>query len=213
MSICDSNIDQEPGWFTKFGPDINAGPKPTVMQSTLVPTGRVFEIAGAAWAGYLNAISRPICPSSGYLTLKFNLMTDARCWDVGQCLEFDERLCIDKVGANGSTQFNYGKGGMFQICDKNGLWLDTGWLAGKFVPNTVYPIAIKYHFDWVRKIYSHISASNGVGQPFMIPSALQNIPMSPLDWTDTCNLQCQLDLAGAGGGYSILCSEMENQWD
>jgi hypothetical protein len=212
MSIEDNGIEQLSGWFTQSGPNIGGVP-PTSFGSTLLPGMRQFYTNGPPYADGLNAIKRPILPNSGYLNLSFDLMTDVLTPTFAQALEFDTRISISKTDYNFSGQFNYAEGGTFQIVDKSGKWIDTGWKPGKFQPYVWYPITFQYGFDTTKKAFSFLSASNGIGSPFSIPKAMQGILSGPLAWDDTCNLQVQLDLAQAGGQYSIFTRGMKYMWE
>lgn len=212
MSIEDNGLDQLSGWFTQSGPNIGGAP-PTSFGSVLLPGMRQFYTVGSAYADGLNAIKRPILPNTGFLTLSFELMTDALAPTFAQALEVDSRLCVSKTDYNLSSQFNYVEGGVFQIVDRNGKWVDTEWKPGKFQPYVWYPIRFQYGFDVAKKTFSFLSASNGVGASFSIPKTMQGILSGPLAWDDTCNLQVQLDLAQAGGQYSIFTRNMKYTWD
>jgi hypothetical protein len=212
VSICDTDLHLRADWENHVGINIG-GTQPTSYGTVLLPNARQFFTAGKAYSDWLAAIHRPICPNTGYLTLSFELMTDAACYDQAQALEFDTRISIASLNYNLSSQFNYFEGGAFQITDVRGNWIDSGWKPGKFVPYVWYPITLRYGFDVAKKAYSFLSANNGVGSPYVIPKVLQGLPAQPLAWADSCSLQVQLDLAAAGGAFSIFTRKMEYTWE
>lgn len=208
--IRDTDLQLLP-WETHIGSNIGGQP-PTSYGTILLPDCCQFFTAGKAYADWLAAIHRPICPNTGYLTLSFGLMTDLLCESQAQALEFDTRISVAGMNYNFSAQFNYAEGGAFQIVDAKGNWVDTGWKPGKFVPYVWYPVTFAYGFDVTKKAYSFLSASVGMGV-FQIPKLMQGMAAQSLSWADSCSLQVQLDLSAAGGAYSIFTRKMEYQWE
>jgi hypothetical protein len=208
--IQDTQLELLP-WESHVGANIG-GIQPTSYGTRLLPGAREFFTVGGKYADWLAAVHRPICPNAGYLTLTFELMTDAACPVVAQALEFDTRISLAGMNYNLSSQFNYAEGGAFQITDKSGSWIDSGWKPGKFTPYIWYPITLAYEFDVAKKAYSYLSAGIGPGA-FQIPKQLQGVPAVALAWADSCSLQVQQDLAGAGGGYSIFTRNMTYTWE
>jgi len=207
--IIDPNLEKIAPWKMLTGPSIG-GVTPTSFGMNYLDDATEFYTSGPAFADWLAAISRPVLPNSGKLSLLFTLRTDANAPNLAQALEFDTRLSIGGWNYNFSSQFNYAEGGMWQLA-LSGHWTDTGFKPGKFTPDVKYPLRIDYAFDTTKQVGSVLGIHVGVKQ-FAVPAGMQNQPATDLKWADGANLQCQLDLASAGGAYSIYLSDVEYQW-
>jgi hypothetical protein len=212
----DPNLESNFNWDKKVGPDIG-GPKPFVppddygMHVIQSSVEREFYISGPPYTDALFVLHRPVRPNTGKLALVFELKVTEETNLYSQALEFDTRLAIAKTGYNFSSQFNQQKGGVFQAYIKGVGWADTPFNPGKFTPGVWTPIRFDYAFDIVNKTYSFVSVAVGP-TPFMLPAKFQNLPATPLLWSDSCTLQVQLDLNAKGGAYSHRIREADFLW-
>lgn len=220
MSIEDRKLHKLTTWKAQISQAINAGPAPTNYGSISLPKCRAFSIAGPPWSGYLNSISRPICPNSGLVTLAYDIKIDEACYDLCNIIETDSRISIGGNNYNGSLQNNFSEGGMIQVngFDKNGkdIWIDTGFKPGKYVPGVWYPVNICYRFSTILKTMSIISCRIG-NQFFVLPTMLQNLTVTrptPL-WADSINCQWQLGVGknAALTPFTTFARRMRYIWE
>lgn len=211
MSIIDNDLELRPDWERHVGPDIG-GIEPASYGWNVLSAAREFYVKGSAYSDWLAAVHRPVLPNTGLLTLAFDLMTDSNTPLMAQALEFDTRVSVGGYNYNFSSQVNYAEGGMLQISDATGKWMDTGFKPGKFSPDLWYQIRMGYRFNLLSQRYSFATATIGI-KSAVIPVNLQNLPAQLLKWADSVSLQVQLDLAGSGGGYSIFLKNVRYIWE
>lgn len=100
--------------------------------------------------------------------------------------------------ANWSVQKNLAAGGMWQIDDVNGDWVDTGFNPGPLSVDTWIPVSLRFSVDWSNLKSSVLSIKEN-GKIGMIPPALQNVSLLPSNWSTALNTQLQICLSKAGG--------------
>ncbi|MGC2323154.1 MAG: hypothetical protein WA463_11030 [Terriglobales bacterium] len=207
--ILDTQLELLP-WESHVGTGIGGVP-PTSYGTRQLGLATEFFTSGPPYADWLAAVHRPVLPNSGGLSLSFILATDSSTPDDAQALEFDTRLSIGNWNYNFSSQFNYQEGGMWQIIDRASHWADTGFKPGKFAPGTPYRIRIDYQFSTASRIGSILGIRLN-DQRFLVPTTMQNLPPTLLNWADSASLQIQLDLNSSGGAYSIYLRDIQYEW-
>jgi hypothetical protein len=211
VQVCktvDQNLETET-WNTHVGPAIGGNP-PESYGTQLIDGVRKFFVTGGPYSDWLASCHRPLPVNTGGLSLNFLLKTDDKAPLVAQALEFDTRVSVAKLNYNFSSQFNYQRGGMFQI-SVNGKWVDTGIKPGVFIPSIWIPIQLDYAFDVVRQRYSTLAVSvNGVKSS--VPTMLQNLTPTNLGWADSCSMQVQQDLNSKGGSFAMYLDGITYTW-
>ncbi len=193
-------------WHGKVGPNIG-GPKPFVppdvyeTELVIAEPERRFVIAGPPYTDALFASYCPIMPNTGHLALQFEYKIDQNTLDDAQALEMDSRMQINKIGRNWSSQFNFQKGGVWQVSIKGKGWVDTAFKPGKFTKDVWHRIRFDYSFDMGAGTYSYETVQYDDLPVFHCPPEFKNLVATPLDWTDGVNVQIQLDLNAKGGAY------------
>jgi hypothetical protein len=214
MLIVDDNLELVDEWSAKVGPDISGNPHfvaPISYGSRMLAVGREFYTVGKPWADWLASLHRPIMQNTGKLALMFEFMTDINAPSVAQALEFDTRISIGGFNYNFSSQFNYIKGGLWQISGQDASWQDTEFNPGIFEPNVWHPVRFEYSFDVIGHVYSFISVSIGTKR-YMVPETMQNLRAPNKRWTDLCGLQVQQDLNKKGGSFSEYLHGIRYIW-
>jgi len=198
-------------WHEKVGPEIG-GPKPfvppTVYETDLIQAEPVrrFRIVGPAYTDALFSTFCPIMPNTGHLALQFEYWIDQNTLDDSQALEFDSRMCENKIGRNWSAQLNMQKGGLWQgyrrdpVTGKGG-WYDTTFKPGKLEKDMWHRIRLEYSFNKTAGTYSYETVNLDDFPTFVYPPELKNMKATPLLWGDGVNLQIQLDLNARAGAY------------
>jgi hypothetical protein len=209
--ITDSQLQAITGWKQEVGANIG-GVSPTSYGFYLFGEMMVFYTEGTAYADWLAAISRPICPNSGKLSLAFEVIVDEDSLTSAQALEFDTKLSIASYIYNFSSQLNYAEGGTLQISNAAGSWIDTGFKPGKLTPLTWHTFVFNYSFNTSTKTYSFVSAEID-GVLYTIPANLQNLKAVESNWADSANFQVQLDLNSVGGSFSEALQNVEYVWN
>jgi len=207
-----NNLEQLPAtsWRIVSGPTVNPN-APSGFNFEQLPSGVMkFTIIGANYAGELAAVTVPVPPSpTGIFTLAFNLVVDDAASLMAQALEFDLIVSIGGWHYNGSFQVNYAEGGECQIVNAAGAWVDTGFKPGLFPAGQKVPVVITCHVDQVKKIMSVLTINVG-GNAFTVPTTLQNIPATQLNWTDGVTVQVQCDVNDVlAGGQEAFSHEMD----
>lgn len=192
------------------GKDIGGVP-PTKCGNILRSGGwREFYTQGPAWACWLTAVHRQVlCKQPSFVSVSFSLMTDHLAPTCAQAIEIDFILSLNGLKGNGSSQFNYAEGGMWQIVDAKGNWVDTGIETAIFVPWVPHPIKIEYYFD--AKEFS-VSSLAVCGDHNVVVANQQQIPMQPTNWGESASVQVQQDLGAAGGAFSIFMKDLAIDW-
>lgn len=209
--ITDSNLQALSGWKKEVGSNIG-GVSPTSYGFFQYGSMMVLYTEGPKYADWLAAISRPICPNTGNLSLSFQVMVDADSLTAAQALEFDTKVSIATYIYNFSSQINYAEGGTLQISNALGNWIDTGFKPGKLSAGVWHSFVYQYKFDTTAKAYSIVSVELD-GVIFPIPGNLGNLKAGQSNWADSANLQIQLDLGPQGGTFSEIIQNAEFQWE
>lgn len=173
--------------------------------------GSLVYIEGPAYADFEAYITRPVLPNTGSLELRFTLMPDTKSETVAQAIETDTILTIGGWTYNLSAQVNYEEGGMLQIADAAGKWVDTGLVVGEYQDGGFTGCSIQYTFDEATHTSSVVSFKNALNK-FIIPENLQNIPAQQRGWADGAIFQVQLDLASKGGAFSVVVDDVKYRW-
>jgi hypothetical protein len=164
--------------------DINpGGPEPTSATGfTDEPWsgGTTVSINGPQWFAGLS--KRSVTPPTGLLqsisqiTVTYDIRPSQTASLFAQLHETD-LIIVDANGNryNGSCQKNNEEGGMWQIVNAQGNWVDTGFKPGLFTPDVWTPVSVVYRVNWQALTLSVIGITDGT-TPFLIPAALQNVP-------------------------------------
>ena len=197
MKTTYSNIESSLGWLVVSGPSINSVAPTTYVIEQTASQLRTY-ISGPAYAGALGKKQLPLPPiAKGIFTFSFEVEPDEAAELYAQALEFDLRVSIGGLNYNGSFQINYAEGGMCQIVDASGKWVDTGIKLGILPANTATAISVTMSIDQAKKTFS----VEQIGA-LAVPQSLQNVPASNLGWADCIVVQIQCDLNSKGGAYS-----------
>lgn len=224
--ISDSNLEYAPQWATIANVGIG-GPVPYVPPSmyTITPASPSEEwmkvlIVGSSYTDMMAYLHRPLVPwfdpAAVYVSFQFEMMTDALAPMQAQAIEFENCFCVDgEHYYNGSLQINYQQGGELQAwAGPNNQWANTGINLGILVPSTPYRFKVLYLLNTVEHTLSTISVSvNDIVHS--LPSEFQNIPaiIKNPAWAEGVYVQFQLDLAHAGGQFSIFAKNVSVNWE
>jgi hypothetical protein len=160
---------------------------------------------------WLGAISRTLPTGYSNLKLNFEVMWDGWMPAFARSLEFDIRLAFQGYGYNCSGQLNRATGS-WQVSDKNGNWIDSGYIFKPLDPWLWHRFSISYHFDFLIRSYGPVAIKID-NESFVIPLALQNLPATTLAWADSCNVQVQQDIYGnVVGGFSQVMRNINLEW-
>lgn len=222
----DSALERSPQWGVYVGPDIG-GPEPYVPPTsfTIVPPSNLSDwmqvaTVGPSYTDGMAALHRPFQPffdpSAVYVTFEFDMMTDGDAPVSAQAIEFENCFCdTNSYYYNGSLQINYQAGGELQAwAGPANPWVNTGINLGILVPLTPYHFKVRYLMNTVKRTLSTLAvALDGVvhtmGAQFQnVAAALKNPP-----WTSGVYVQYQLDLAHAGGQFSIFVRNVAVEWE
>lgn len=163
-----------------------------------------------AWMLYPTQL-RPVLPNTGNLEFSFDLIVDEANSTAANVRETDVILVTGGYKYNFSGQQNITEGGMIQIADSKGNWVDTGIKLGILSPNVRHSLSWKYSFDTTKHTGSVVSfALDGVG--YSIPTSLQNIPASVCNWTEGAYPQFQMGSLPAGVYWSTILSDVVLTW-
>lgn len=207
MEAVDNILEEKP-WGKNSGPGIGDG-IPDDYGTDLI---REYHVKGKAYTSWLSGCHRPVLANTGKLSLGFDLMTDDKTPLSAQALEFDTRLVIGKNDYNFGSQFNYQRGGLWQVW-VNKTWVDTTFKPGLFTPWKWYTVRFDYSFDVINKKYSYEAANVSpaiIG--YAVPVTFKNLTATPLNWTDTCNFQVQQDLNYKAGEFTIYIKNAGYTW-
>lgn len=186
---------------------------PTTMKYNLLVEGREFVYAGKDYAGWLGAIELPLIDGYQKLTEDIEIMIDPAAERDLNALEHDTRIS-DKLGwnYNMSKQWNQTRGGMLQISNAAGGWVDTGYAPGPFMPYCWQRMRTEMFFDFKLMKYSIISVQLNSRPPFFIPAALQNLTATKMNWAPGCNFQYQLGGGKQPSAFSAFLTRSRYAW-
>lgn len=194
------SIDQQTGWETAIGSDINPV-APTGYAFVQLSDGiRLYE-CGAAYAGWLAKHVDPLLYSFPKISLSYWLMIDDATEQQAQIIETDAKITsADGWTYDFSAQWNIQEGWMFQVVKEDGSWVDTGIKVTPPSPNAWWPVQIDYAIDYANHRSSVLGVTAG-GTHYDVPENLQKISAKQLGWQPSSILtqlqQCNNALAGA----------------
>lgn len=198
-----SNLEAIPnGWTTASGPSINPV-APAAFNVEQWNGGLTTVIAGLPYSGALAKCPLPLPPGVSNFTLSYQIRPDMDAEEFSQIHETD-LILVDAAGSwyNGSCQKNNAEGGMWQVVNAAGSWVDTGFKPGLFAPMQWTPVSVVYKVNWGVGI-SMVSITDN-GTTFQIPSTLQNLPLKTgMGWApNEIVIQVQECLNGSAGAYT-----------
>jgi hypothetical protein len=199
-----NGIEAIAGGFTiASGPSINPI-SPTAFAVQQWNGGLTVNVIGPADSAAVGKIQLPLTPGPSNFSLTYQIRPSMAAAQVSQCHETD-LIIVGPDGSwyNGSCQLNNAEGGMWQIANASGAWVDTGFKPGLLIPEQWVTIIINYQINWTAKTLSVISITDG-SQVFQIPTSLQNIPAKTgMGWApNIIVLQLQDCLNASGGAYT-----------
>lgn len=188
--------------------DINAGqPPPTLFRDDIYPDGTTITIDGPAYSAGLS--KRYVTPPAGLLqsfktfTFSYQIRISETALIYSQVHENDFRV-VDASGNvyPGDAQKNNYQGGMWQIPNGKGGWIDTGFKPGLFTPDVWNPVSVIFEVNWTAKTITFVSITDGVST-FAVPPAIATIPAAALNWpAGLLGFQNQEGLNALGGTYT-----------
>lgn len=219
--IPDIGNEHSSQWKVELGPLIG-GPVPYMAPTNfqIIPpldadSPMILSITGAGYTCGMAALQRPLMPvfnpAAILLTFEYELCTDGKAPSLAQAIETDLLYC-DAAGYkyNGSLQNNYQQGGQIQVANAAGNWVDAGVVEGKYAPNQWHSVSIAYLISTVAHTLTYVSITiDNVVYPLGQTVAAQL--MSPA-WMPGVYNQLQLDLAAAGGAYSVGFKNIADVW-
>lgn len=149
----------------------------------------------------------PDVPNLAFAGLDYEAYVSAADLSFLRVLETDLKACLNpwvsgpniSNVANWSVQKNLAEGGMWQIDDVNGNWIDTGFNPGPLSPDVWVPVSLRFSVNWTGGTYSVLSISES-GKTGLIQAPQQNIALLPSNWGKALNAQLPqtcLNMAGA----------------
>jgi hypothetical protein len=183
--------------------DINpGGPPPDSFTDTPWPGGTTLNIDGPQWAAGLSkrsvTVLADVLASISRITFSFQIRPSQLAAVLSQAPEND--LMITDQAANrynGSLRKNNQKGGMWQIANAAGAWVDTGFDPGPFLPDVWTPASAVYQMVWGKSI-SVLSITDGA-ETFTFPSPVAYAPTPNSKWApNLLDVQLQEVLENAG---------------
>lgn len=224
--IRDSQLEYAPQWAVIADPGIG-GPVPYVPPDvyTVTPAGPSDEwmtifTRGKGYTDMMAYLHRPLLPffdpKAVYVTFAFDLMTDSNALTQAQAIEFENCFCTDGTHyLNGSLQINYEQGGELQAwAGPLDPWADTHINLGILMPNVPYKFRVRYLLNTVAQTLSTVYvAVNDVVH--YLPAQFQGIPaiIKQPAWAPGVYVQYQLDLAHAGGQFSVYARSVSVGWE
>lgn len=185
--------------------DINVGASsPTSFTDQQWNGGTTINISGPAYSAGLSKRTVTLPANVSQFTVQYQIRPSQTAALYSQVHETD-LMIVDATGNryNGSTQKNNQEGGMWQVANATGGWVDTGFKPGLFVPDTWSPVAVVYKANWTALTLSVVSIMDG-NQVFSLPPTLLNIPATQKSgWQPSIlDIQIQDCLNSSGGAYT-----------
>lgn len=215
--IIDSNLERSTKWKPNTGPSIG-GVAPSDFGTVLTPDAacgwRLFYVTGVSgqYCDWLAGLQRPWMANNGFMTLAYDIIVDVNSLTVAQAIETDTRIS-DSAGYNYncSLQINYATG-VLQISNASGAWASTPFTPGKYLPNIIHHVEIRYQFDTTKHISSVLSVA--IDDSFYaIPLTMQDIVATKKGWTPGPLLQIQQDTNQSGGSFAMWMKGIEYRWE
>ena len=185
--------------------NINPGQQePTSFTDQPWNGGTTIAIDGSKYSAGLSKRVVPLPTSISAFTFTYQIRPSQTAALYSQVHETD-LIIVDPLGNryNGSCQKNNEEGGMWQIVNAAGDWVDTGFKIGLFTPDVWTTVTVIFKANWQALTLSVTSISDGTLTQ-AIPSSLQNIPATQKSgWQPSIlDVQIQDGLNALGGGYS-----------
>jgi hypothetical protein len=203
------NLEQD-DWSSVVGPTINPL-SPSAYKAVNTKSELRLYVIGAPDAGWLAKHVAPFVQVPA-ITFRYDLDPDTATASNAQVIETDSKF-TDAAGwtYDGSCQLNLAEGGMWQIANAAGAWVDTGIKSG-IVPERWTPIEIVYALDFVNRAISVQSiSSDGVLES--VPAALQSVPAKQVGWEpNQIVTQLQQVLNSTGSAYSVGFRNISYIW-
>lgn len=219
--LSDNRLEYAPQWAVIANEGIG-GPEPYVPPTiyTVTPASPADEwlevmTVGKGYTDMMAYLHRPLPPafdsSAQFISFEFELATDNNAPLKAQAIEFENCFCdAASYYYNGSLQINYNAGGELQAWQgPNYPWINTGINLGILVPETPYRFKVLYLLNTVKRTLSTVSVTvNDVTHA--LPPQFQNIPAIQKNppWATGVYVQYQLDLAFAGGQFSVFAKNI-----
>lgn len=180
--------------------DINpGGPVPAYFNDETWNGGTSDTIAGVAYAAGLSKRAVTLPANVSQFTLSYQVRVSQTGAAYSQANETD-LMIVDSNGTlyNGSTRLNNQEGGMWQITNSAGGWVDTGFKPGLFAADTWTSVVVVYQANWTAQTLSVLSITDG--STFTVPAALRQVEtMANSGWQKAIlDVQIQDTLVKAG---------------
>lgn len=215
--IIDPNLERSSQWKPNTGQSIG-GVAPSAYGTVLTPDAacgwRVFYATGIAskYCDWVAALQRPWMTNSGLLTFAYDLIVDVNSLTTLQALETDSKISTpDGWQFNQSVEIDYSTG-ILQVSSASGAWVNTPFTPGKYVPNIIHHVEIRYQFDTTKHVSSTLSVQID-DELYTIPSSLQNVPAVKKGWAPGPLAQVQQDINPTGGSTAMFMRGMEYRWE
>jgi hypothetical protein len=206
IMINDSNLEHG-AWVAKTGPGIGPVPQTFLILPPLDDESPlILYVANPTYGNGLAASYRPLMPAFDPtaipLAFEYEVCTDGNGPSLAQAIETDLLYCgADGYKAIGGLQNNYQLGGVIQISNAAGDWVNTDVTLGKFAPGVWYSVKINYLVNAVAHTITYVSlVVNGITYP--LGQTFASTLMSPI-WKPGVYAQLQTDVGAAGGGFSV----------
>jgi len=161
-----------------------------------------MDISGLQWAAGLSkravTVLADLLASITQITFSYQIRPSQLAAVLSQANEND-LMVTNAKGAlfNGSVRKNNQEGGMWQVANSAGGWVDTGFKPGPFAPDVWTQVIVVYAINWTTGIRVVSITDNGTTFQLDTPPAAPNLEAAwgpnLLDW------QSQETLLSAGG--------------
>lgn len=202
-----ANLENAPAVVDTTPADINPGEQqPLSFTDEAWSGGITTSITGPAYSAGLSKRVVALPANVHQFTLTYQIRPSQAAALYAQVYERD-LIIVDAAGNryNGSCQINNYEGGMWQIANAAGGWVDTGFKPGLLPPDVWTQIAVVYQVNWQALTMSVVSIEDG-GQPFSgFAPPLENVAATQKSgWQPSIlDVQIQEGLDSEPGSYTV----------
>jgi len=167
--------------------------------------GITTTVVGPAYSAGLSKRVVALPANVHQFTFSYQIRPSQTATIYAQVYETD-LMIVDASGNrfNGSCQINNYEGGMWQIANASGGWVDTGFKPGLLPPDVWTQVSVVYLVNWQKLTLSVVSIEQGSQVFSGIAPALQNIPATQKSgWQPSIlDVQIQDGMDSEPGGFS-----------
>lgn len=202
-----ANLENAPAVVDTAPADINPGEQqPLSFTDEAWSGGITTSITGPAYSAGLSKRVVTLPANVHQFTFAYQIRPSQAAALYAQVFERD-LIIVDAAGNryNGSCQINNYEGGMWQIANAAGGWVDTGFKSGLLPPDVWTQIAVVYQVNWQALTMSVVSIEDGSQVFSGLSPPLENVAATQKSgWQPSIlDVQIQEGLDSEPGSYTV----------